>query len=75
MSQTNVLRHLLQSILNTYIIPYLPLNYMNNLITRFMRPILLKQTAVQNDRHDKVNDVQNDNCNQRWHKANVWIRH
>ena len=75
MSQTNVLRHLLHSILNTYIIPYLPLNYMNNLRTRFMRPILLKQTTVQNDRHDKVNDVQNDNRNQRWHKANVWILH
>jgi hypothetical protein len=64
MSQTNVLRHLLQSILNTYIIPYLPLNYMNNLRTRFLRPILLKQTTIQNDRHDKVNDVQNDNRNQ-----------
>lgn len=75
MSQTNVLRHLLHSILNTYIISYLPLNYMNNLRTRFMGPILLKQTTVQNDRHDKVNDVQNDNRNQRWHKANVWIRH
>ena len=56
--------HLLHSILNTYIIPYLPLNYMNNLRTRFLRPILLKQTTIQNDRHDKVNDVQNDNRNQ-----------